>query len=101
MALQQAPQNIRDLFGRHFPGKERSFVELLIYAFERDIPYEELCRAAVTAERKGVKEVTQSHIKVILENTDQDTIQPVRSTDITRFAQDNLKELSQLLTTPL
>lgn len=101
VALQQAPQNIRDLFGRHFPGKERSFVELLIYAFERDIPYEELCRAAVTAERKGVKEVTQSHIKVILENTDQDTIQPVRSTDITRFAQDNLKELSQLLTTPL
>jgi transposase len=99
VALQQAPQDLRKLYQRHFTGKERSFIELLIYAYQQEIPYDELCQAALIAERKGVKDVTQSHIKVILENND--TLQPVQSTEITRFAQDNLKILSQLLNTSL
>ena len=97
VALQQAPEKIRNLYDRHFRGKERSFIELLIYASERDIPYDELCSSAKTAERKGVREVTDSHIKAILENTDQTTIQPVLSSDIARFSMDNLTVLSQLI----
>lgn len=97
VALQQAPEAVRNLYDKHFRGKERSFIELLIYASERDIPYDDLCSSAITAQRKGVREVTDSHIKAVLEHSDQTTIQPVLSSEITQFSIDNLSLLSQLI----
>lgn len=100
VALQQAPEKVRNLYEKHFRGNERSFIELLLYASGRNILYDELCSAAMTAERKGAREVTDSHIKAILENPNQYITPQVASSDIARYAIDNLRVLSELISMP-
>jgi len=100
VALQQAPEKIRNLYEKHFKGKERSFIELLIYACEKNIPYEELCSAALTAERKGSREVTDSHIKEVIENPGQAIPLQVKASQIANYAMDNLYVLSRLMNMP-
>jgi len=100
VALQQAPQKIRDLYQMHFMGKERSFIELLIYAHKNNILYDELCKAALTARRKGVREVSDSHIKEILQNPAQEITTSVVPSQIAHFAIENLSTLTRLINMP-
>lgn len=100
IALQQAPEKIRNLYESHFKGKERSFIELLIYANEKDIPYDSLCSAALTAQRKGLREVSDSHIKEIIENPGQAAPPQVEASQIANYALENLYVLSGLMNMP-
>ena len=100
IALQQAPPQIRNLYQRHFVGKERSFIELLIYAQQKNILIDDLCKAAQTAERKGVREVTGCHIKVVLENPKQEIVPFVLPSQIAQYAIDNLERLTQIMNLP-
>jgi len=100
VALQQAPEKIRNLYESHFKGKERSFIELLIYADEKGILYDELCSAALTAQRKGAQEVSASHIKEVLENPNQAAPPQVGSSQMADYARTNLSVLTNLMIMP-
>lgn len=100
VALQQAPEKIRNLYESHFKGKERSFIELLIYADEKGIFYDELCSAALTAQRKGAQEVSSSHIKEIIENPNQAAPPQVGSSQMANYAMANLSVLTNLMNMP-
>jgi len=99
VALQQAPEKIQNLYQVHFKGKERSFIELLIYANERGIPYDDLCSAALTAQRKGVREVSSSHIREIIENPNQAATSQQNPSLKANHAMANLSVLTNLMNT--
>lgn len=66
VALKQTPESLQSLYHRHFENKSRDFVEMLLWASEKGISYQELCSSALLAQTKGVKTVTFDVIKSVI-----------------------------------
>jgi len=101
VALQQAPDSIRLLHDRHFTYNSKSFIELLVWAFENDRTYDELCSAAIIAEQKGAKDVTQEVIRAVLNGvpTEDGTFNPSGNDPIADYSEQNLTIITNLFTT--
>ena len=67
VALKQTPESLQSLFHRHFEDRSREFIEMLLWANEKDISYQELCSSALLAETKGVRSVTFDVIKSVID----------------------------------
>lgn len=102
VALQQAPDNIRLLHDRHFTYESKSFIELLVWAYENSRTYDELCAAAIIAEQKGVKQVTQDIIRSVLEGakSEDGTFNPVGNDQIADYSARNLSIITEIFSTP-
>lgn len=101
VALQQAPDNIRLLRDRHFAYDSKSFIELLVWAHDNSRSYDELCAAAIIAEQKGVREVTQDAIRSVIEGTPaQDgTFNPSANDPIADYSEQNMNIITNLFAT--
>lgn len=101
VALQQAPENIRLLYDRHFTYESKSFIELLVWAYENGKTYDELCAATIIAEQKGVKQVTQEIIRSVLEGAQSEdgTFNPVGNDQIADYSAQNLSIITTLFKT--
>lgn len=68
VALSQAPESIKELYYKYFTDNGKSFVDLLIFAKEHAISYDEIALAGKEAEQSGIKTVTAAHITTLLYN---------------------------------
>ena len=68
VALSQAPESIKELYYKYFTDNGKSFVDLLIFAKEHAISYDEIALAGKDAEQSGIKTVTEAHITTLLYN---------------------------------
>ena len=86
------------LYDRHFTYESKSFIELLVWAFENQRTYDELCAATIIAEQKGVKQVTQEIIRSVLEGTPSEdgTFNPVGNDQIADYSAQNLSIITTL-----
>ena len=68
LALKQAPEIIRSVYQHYFRANGKSFVDLLLFCKKHDITYTSLNDACVQAQQKGVVNITEAHIKMLLTN---------------------------------
>lgn len=66
-AFHQMPTGIRDLFRRHFRDNGKEFLQLVSYAKEKGISYEDIVEAARLLQKRGVRSFTADHFKVALQ----------------------------------
>lgn len=105
-ALRQIPDEMRQLYERHFRGQAQlDFIKLLIFAKERAILHSQITRAARKLTLRGIHHITADHLKVELQNTGSadNCIQPPlpdsQRAQIQQHATEGIDELTKLITT--
>ena len=84
LALKQAPEIIKSIYQRYFRANGKGFVDLLLFCKERNIAYTALNDACQQAKTKGIIEITEAHIKVILTNksANEEPIEHITASEI-------------------
>ena len=102
VALKQTPESLQALYHRHFEGRSKEFVEMLLWANEKDITYQELCSSALLAETKGVKSVSFDIIKAVIAQyaSIMEAMEMPWSKDIEDGSKANLDMLKAMFNTP-
>lgn len=98
VALEQASDAVKDLYNKYFVGKNKEFIEMLIWARENNHSTQDLYSASLLANTKGIKEVTFPIIKAIL-NEDKELDGVVNlpwSEKIEELSSQNLKIISSM-----
>ncbi len=101
VALQQAPQGIRRIFSASFADSPKDFVELLVFARDENIPYDDIVAAHDRLKGSHVHNVTLQLMTAALKpEQQQNTLMLVSSQegkDIENNAQKALSELTLLM----
>lgn len=103
VAWHTAHEGIRKLYEKHFQGENKAFVMLLLYAKENGFSQDELVRAALSLQARGVRRISAEQVKAMLqsgvdktentENTDPDS----QEQDIENAALGTLDSLTALM----
>lgn len=67
VAWHTAHDGIRKLYEKHFRGENKAFVMLLSYAKENGFSQDEIARAALSLQTRGVRQISSEQIKVMLQ----------------------------------
>lgn len=105
VALKQAPQEIQDIFHKHFSDGPKGFVSLLIYARDNKFSYEDIVRAYKAAKASGVRRMSADHIKAMLHgDTEADSREEVKkgtqTEDIEKGADHQLNAITMMVASP-
>ena len=68
LALKQAPEVVRSIYQLYFTGNGKGFADLLLFCKTNDIAYTALNDACQHISLKGIKDVSEAHLKMILTN---------------------------------
>ena len=103
VAWHTAHEGIRKLYEKHFQGENKAFVMLLLYAKENGFSQDELVRAALSLQARGVRRISAEQVKAMLqsgadktgntENEEQDS----QEQDIENAALGTLDSLTALM----
>ncbi|ANU10121.1 hypothetical protein BBH88_07300 [Planococcus antarcticus DSM 14505] len=93
--LSQAPNQIKKLFENHYIGKERDFLELLLYVREKN-QLDNVMTAARQIEIKGLGEVTTEKLIFLSEQTDLVPTVPLQKDETVEQALQNIQAFSAM-----
>lgn len=66
-AFHQMPQKMQDIFRSHFKDNGKEFLQLVKYAKDNGVSYEDVYEAAEMLKKRGVRHFTADHFKVALQ----------------------------------
>ena len=100
LALEQAPQAIREVYTRWFTSQPRDFIELLLFCQQLEVPHQRLLEAAIYVSGVCPNSVTGEKIMVILGNQPNalnDSKQEEARGEIETFSNLQLDEITSLM----
>lgn len=93
--LSQAPNQIKKLFENHYIGKEKDFLELLLYVREKN-QLAKVMAAVRQIETKGLGEITTEKLIFLSEQTDLVPAVPLHSDETVEQALQNIQAFSAM-----
>nr|AGR88925.1 cointegrase [Mammaliicoccus lentus]AHB87386.1 cointegrase [Staphylococcus rostri] len=93
--LSQAPNQIKKLFENHYIGKEKDFLELLLYVREKN-QWDNVMAAVRQIETKGLGDITTEKLIFLSEQTDLVPAVPLHPDETVEQALQNIKAFSAM-----
>lgn len=93
--LSQAPNQIKKLFETHYIGKEKDFLELLLYIREKN-QLDHVMAAVRQIETKGLGDITTEKLIFLSEQTDLVPAVPLHPDETVEQALQNIKAFSAM-----
>jgi hypothetical protein len=100
LALNQAPEAVRELYTRWFTNQPRDFIELIQFCQQSEVDHQRLLGTAIYVSGICPDDVTAEKIKALLGNqpsSNNDIPAPEVTGEIEDFSNLQLEEISQLM----